>query len=261
MHRAVAVSTLAAALAVTGGTAVAIARPSAHTTVQVGSSSAAPSTTTPGADHRRPSRFDHLHEVLAGLVAKGTITQAQADAVEAAMASGAHPNHRPGGPRGGDLMGMLREGIKPVADAIGITPEQLLTELRSGKSIADVAKAHGVSEAKVVAAIEAQATKRIDEAVSKGHLTSDQAVKIKSKLHDLITKVVEHTGGPMPFGGGPFGGRRGPEGHGPSTSSPPTTGPATSSPPSTSAPSTSAPSTSAAPATTAAPTTAPPTTN
>ncbi len=159
-------------------------------------------------------------------------------------------------------MGMVRDGIKPVADAIGITPEQLLTELRSGKSIADVAKAHSVSEAKVVAAIEAEANKRIDDAVAKGRLTSDQAAKIKAKLHDGIVKMVEHAGGAMPFGGR----RRGDAGHGSSTKSPPTTGPATKPPPSTSAPTTRAPATSApattvAPSTTEATTTEPPTTN
>ena len=203
-------------------------------------------------------RDGHLHEVLAGLVAKKTITQAQADAIEAAMASGAPGDKMLRRHRGVDLMGMLRDGLKPVADAIGITPQQLLTELRSGKSIAQVAQAHGVSEAKVVAAIEAQATKRIDEAVTKGHLTSDQATKLKSNLHNAITKMVEHKAGDFPFGRGHDGGD--PK-HAP-PAGPPTTAPTTKPAPSSSAPPTSTPSTTAAPATTgASSTTAPTTTN
>lgn len=261
MRRSVAVVVVAAALGVTGGTAVAVSRNGPSSAVVAGSQA---TTSVPGGSSQRgpgkrlAGEHDPLHDVLAALVKKGTITQAQADAITKAMAEARSAHGMGEGRRGmADVFGFLRNTEKAVADAIGITPEQLRDALRNGSTIADVAKAHGVSEDKVVDAITSQATAQIDKAVADGHLTAAQAAKIKSGVRDLATRIVEGKG--FGFAGG-FGriGRGDRPGFpgGP----PPTTpaAPPTSAAPQTTAPATTpsaAPTTSSPPATSAAPST------
>ena len=201
--------------------------------------------------HAPRPKQDQLHDVLAALVAKGTITQAQADAITKAM-DDARAAHGPGKGHGqlAGMFGFLRNTEKAVADAIGITPEQLRDELRGGSTIAEVAKAHGVAESTVVDAIVSQATEKIDQAVSDGHLTEAQAAKLKRGIRDLATKVVEGRG--LGFGGGFGGPGRGDRPGRPGSPSPTAPG----SPPTTEVPSTSTPP--KAPST--APTTAAPST-
>lgn len=87
---------------------------------------------------------------------------------------------------------MLRHGIATAAKAIGIAPKDLLTQLKSGKSVADVAAAHHVDRQKVVDALVAEADQRIDQAVTNKHLTQQRADALKKAVPDRIAKFVDH---------------------------------------------------------------------
>jgi hypothetical protein len=95
---------------------------------------------------------DLLKERLDQAVADGRLTRAQADSMlqRAADAPGlpclGGPPFRDHGPRA-ELLG-------PVAKRLGITEAQLRTRLRAGTSLAQVAKAEGVSRADLLAVIE-----------------------------------------------------------------------------------------------------------
>ena len=244
MHKAIAAVALTAGIAV-GSIVVAAANPMGLSMAQ--SQPTTPPTSQPGTNGPR-DRHPALQEALDELVKNGTLTQAQADAVMAKMKELA-PKY------GHRMRGFgFGEHISVVADAIGITPEQLVQELRGGKSIADVAKGHGVNPQKVIDAIVKQANERIDGAVKEGHLDKARATDLKKNLVDQITKMVNGTLPPMPLGGprdrGPFGphdhdGWAGPGGPGqggpPSTMSPSTPKAAPTTPPSTLAPTTTAP--------------------
>jgi hypothetical protein len=140
-------------------------------------STEAPSTsgTDDTATHKGP-----LTDILDELVAAGTITQEQADAIKAAIEAkrpaGEFPDHHGGfpgkdgglggwhGPRGfGDAIGA---GLDAAASAIGITTDELKTELMAGKSIADVATEKGVDVQTVIDAIVAEETSRLTQAVT-----------------------------------------------------------------------------------------------
>jgi hypothetical protein len=118
------------------------------------------------------------------------------------------------GHRGGGVFGGKLDGA---AKALGITTDQLMTDLRNGQSIADVANAKNVDLNKVIDAMVSDAQSEIDAAVKDGHLTQDEATKLKQDLKSHITDLVNnarpkgesHFG---PDGGGPgFGpGRWGP---------------------------------------------------
>jgi hypothetical protein len=101
-----------------------------------------------------------------------------------------------------------------VAKALGLTPEQLFSELRSGKSLEAIAEAKGVDMTAVndaIKAAQAEAQKAaIEQAVKDGKLTREQADWLL-KGYDLGLM-----GRGMGFGGrghgrggfGPFGGQR-----------------------------------------------------
>ncbi|MDQ1481363.1 MAG: hypothetical protein QOI44_2224, partial [Actinomycetota bacterium] len=109
------------------------------------------------------------------------------------------------GHRGEGVFGGKLDGA---AKALGITADQLMTDLRNGQSIADVAKAKNVDLNKVIDAMVSDAQSEIDAAVKDGHLTQDEATKLKQDLKSRITDLVNNA---RPKGEGHFG----PDGGGP----------------------------------------------
>ena len=168
-----------------------------------GSTTDTSSTTT--AD--KPSRTDRLNEILQPLVDAGTITAAQRDAVVAALDQ-AGPGIGHGGPGRMGIFGKF--DLDTVASALGIDLDTLRSDLRDGKTIAEIASDQGVDVQHVIDAVVAEATTRLDQAVTDGKLTQEQADTIKSGLTEHLTDFVNGT---VPFGGpgrgpgfGPFGG-------------------------------------------------------
>jgi len=84
------------------------------------------------------------------------------------------------------------QGLAVSATTIGITPQALVAELKSGKSIAQVAGEHNVAVADVVAALTTAADAKVADAVKAGTLTQARADRITARLPTRITKVVNH---------------------------------------------------------------------
>ena len=188
MHKVLAGSLVVAGLAA-GSLGVAALNPLGVATAAVGSQTQTtdPSTATPPAGAPKGP----LDQVLDDLVAKGTITQAQADAVR----NGVDAKRKERGPALGlGRGGPMKEMFGDVAKQLGLTPQDLLTELRSGKSLADVAKEKGVDEQAVIDGLVSAASTRIDQAVKDGKLAQDKADAMKAKLPDRIKALVEHQG-------------------------------------------------------------------
>jgi polyhydroxyalkanoate synthesis regulator phasin len=138
----------------------------------------------------RPSGDERLAEVLAPLVAGGTITQAQADAVVEALAPA-----RPEGGHGGRSH-HARRGPKldVVAEVLGVTVEELRTQLRSGATVADIA---GDQTQAVIDALVAEATARIEAEVTAGELTREDA---EEKLAGMVERITERVNTGRPGG-------------------------------------------------------------
>jgi hypothetical protein len=79
--------------------------------------------------------------------------------------------------------------LNTAATAIGIDVAQLRTEL-NGKSLAEVAVAHGKTAQDVITALQTAAHTRIDQAVTAGRLTADQAATQKTQLDTRIQQQV-----------------------------------------------------------------------
>ena len=140
--------------------------------------------------------------VLAALVTKGTITQAQSDAITAAITAAEVAEH---GVAGADRVAME----KLVSDTIGIDTATIKSRLAKGESLATIA---GAKKDALIAALVADETKRIDAAVAAGALTAAQATTMKSTLVAHVTAGVNATTG-AGFPGAPKGGKGG-RGHG-----------------------------------------------
>jgi polyhydroxyalkanoate synthesis regulator phasin len=129
-------------------------------------------------------------------VAAGRLTKAQGNELKQRIESGDVPLFGgPGlGPRSIHHAGAFG-GLDAAASYLGLTEAQLRTQLESGKSLADVAKAQGKTVDGLVQAFVDAAKKRIDAAVTAGRLTQTQADSI---LADLKSRVTDFVNGAAP---------------------------------------------------------------
>ena len=154
-----------------------------------------------------------LATILKDLVTKGTLTQAQADAITASVtaAKAAADANRPMGGKGGPL-GADRAAIETlVSTTIGVDTATIKSRLEAGESLAQIA---GAKKDALIAALVADETKRIDAAVTAGTLTAAQATEMKANLVAHVTEEVNAVGGKGPFGKGPKGDKGGHGGRG-----------------------------------------------
>ena len=156
MNRKIRSSVAAAGLAgslLFGGAGIALAQSTASNTTAT--------TSTATATTARPDRSAQLTSTLTPLVAAGTISQAQADAVVKAIVA-AQPDDGLGGRgwRGGGV----GHNSALVASTLGITEAQLQTSRQSGQTIAQIAASKGVNVQTVVnALVAAEKTEHPDQ--------------------------------------------------------------------------------------------------
>lgn len=121
-------------------------------------------------------------DVLAQLVKDGKITQAQADQIKQRLAS--HPLKDCSGVNGKQFIGFAsgqflkkyRTAIfSAVAQGLKLTPDQLMTQLKAGQSLNDVAQTQHVSQTDLRNLLSKAITDALSKAVSAGDLTQAQA--------------------------------------------------------------------------------------
>ena len=167
---------------------------------------------------------DKLDEAIKGAasdridaaVAAGELTKEQGDAAKKRLESanglslGAlglgrgrpHPGG-PGGPGGRPGFGFgPGMSLSAAATFLGLSDADLRTQLRDGKSLADVAKAKGKTTADLKAAMKTAITTELDKAVTDKKLTADQRTKILADIDARLDDLINHT---PPAGGPRFG--------------------------------------------------------
>ncbi len=158
-----------------------------------GAQSSPPTTATanptdPGAQGKA-GRGDAVNKILDDLVTKGTITQQQRDAIVQAF-----QEHRAelGHGRLRHALANRKELGAAVAKVLTITPQDLRAQLKSGKSIADIANEKGVDLKTVTDTATTELTARLDKAVADGKLDHSKADALKAKLPQVVDKLVNH---------------------------------------------------------------------
>jgi AraC-like DNA-binding protein len=144
---------------------------------------------------------------LAAAVAAGRITQAQANKMKQRLANGKLPlglgRRLPGGPKHLFFGGPGRRGRFGPGGRVGVAakylnekPAQLLNQLRSGESLAQIASAQGKNVSGLKSALTTAATTRLDKAVAAKLITSAQEQKILSRLSSRLDTIINRKGLP-----------------------------------------------------------------
>jgi hypothetical protein len=154
---------------------------------------------------------DTLKEMVSKALKDGKLTQSQADKATAGIDK--LPFDKPlfGQFLGGRRAPFAKFAVDKVAlDAaaakLGMTTQDLMTELRDGKSLADIAKEKNVSADDLKTAMVNAVNAEVDQAVKDGKLTQTQADNIKAQVAKIN---LDQLFGKMWFGGGHFDKGRG----------------------------------------------------
>jgi hypothetical protein len=154
----------------------------------------------------RPDRGAIVTNALKTLVDNGTISQAQSDAVAAALKAAAPQGGQGGhgGPQGDHAGGPGGPGGQPggrgqnldvAATALGMTATDLKTALDGGQNIAQVATAKGVDVQKVIDALVADYSTKENAEVATGDHTQ---AEVDAKIVEAKTRITDMVNGKAP---------------------------------------------------------------
>jgi hypothetical protein len=159
--------------------------------VGIASAQTAPAPTPTSVAQRGPQAFVDALAKRLGITSANlqqAIDQARSD-----VGAPAGGGFGPGGPGGRRGPGGFGADLTAAAQAIGITADQLRQEL-PGKSLTQVAQAHGKNPADVATALKTAAHTRIDQEVTAGRLTADQAATRKTEIDTRIDQQMSQVG-------------------------------------------------------------------
>ncbi len=134
-----------------------------------------------------------LEDRLQAAVAAGRLTQAQADELKSRIESGDGPFPGVGpffGGRG-HASELHRLGLSAAASYLGLSRSELASQLRSGKTLAQIATAQGKSVDGLVTALVDDAKQKLDQAVKDGRLAQAQEDVIIGAVRARIEALVQ----------------------------------------------------------------------
>lgn len=135
-------------------------------------------------------------EMLDEAVAEGRISEERADRVRERIEEGRGFLGLPvRGPRIGARV--IRTGlhlvVDPAAEVLGMERQELVAELRDGKSLAQIAEERSVSLKELKSGILEGAEAKLQEAVSNGRLSEERADRVLQRLSERIDDIVSRT--------------------------------------------------------------------
>lgn len=149
----------------------------------------------------RPQRGDRiatgLAEILAELVEEGVITDDQADAVSGRVDERIEERRAEFEARRAEHQAEREENMAAVADAAGVTVDELTDALRNGDSLADVA---GDNVDAVIDLLVQEQTDRINDALENGRIDAERADELLADVEERVTDRVNGERPDRPFG-------------------------------------------------------------
>lgn len=152
-------------------------------------------------DTLNQARQGAYEDVLAQLVKDGKLTQAQADKIKQRIESnkacrGFHAKHLENNVRHHFLREHRQDLINLLATDLKLTPDQLTSQLKDGKTLNQIAKAQGVTTAQLKTDIINAVNTILDKAGSTGDLTQSQVSTFKQffqKHPGVLDRLVNHS--------------------------------------------------------------------
>ncbi|MCW2276888.1 DUF2680 domain-containing protein [Heliophilum fasciatum] len=156
-----------------------------------------------------------------GMIALGLIGTVFTGGVIAYAATGTTDNNAPQRPAFGSCFGVNKVNCGPgmqgkgqpiteLATILNIDATALQTELHSGKTLAEIAQAQGITKEDLIAKMVANVQTRLDQAVTDGKITAEQAATMKARMTERITASVDNKWeGKLGPRGDNFGNKRG----------------------------------------------------
>jgi polyhydroxyalkanoate synthesis regulator phasin len=143
-----------------------------------------------------------VNDAIAKALADGKITQAQADKAKgeapahiAKFVDHTWPQPKPRAAKTPNVQAFIGDFMNATRNYLGITQQDLMAQLRAGKSLGDIATAtNGKSRDGLIAALTTAANDKIDQAVKAQKLTADQATALSAKVKDAVTQLVDRKG-------------------------------------------------------------------
>lgn len=132
-------------------------------------------------------------ETVQQAVQEGKLTQDQANRILQRIDQGdffAGPFFGKGGPA---VHFDLRRHFDALAGFLGMNTADLMNELRSGKSLAQIAQEHGKSRDELKNFLTQQFNQAIDQLVQQGRFTQEQANNAKSKFQSNLDRLIDST--------------------------------------------------------------------
>jgi len=129
-------------------------------------------------------------QLIDDAVKAGKLTQAQADAIK----SGQRPNfgnRGAGGPGNGIAIQGVRDAFAAAASTLNMKPEDLQAQLRSGKSLAEIAQSKGVDRAALRSGIMGAIQTDVNNALRDGKITSTQATSIIDRASKGLDQLLD----------------------------------------------------------------------
>jgi len=161
-------------------------------TVGTAGLAAAPAGNVATAGVEKADRAARLKAILDGLVDKGVITRAQADAIQDAITK-----HVGGDRDRSHLREFVGAAFTESVAYIGLPAEAVKAQLQAGKSLGQIAgQQPGKSRDGLVADLHGKAEVRIKAALDGGKLTIEQATALRTRVDAAIVKLVDHQGAP-----------------------------------------------------------------
>src|SRR6266508_3383556 len=136
---------------------------------------------------------DGVKAILDKLVANGTITQAQEEAILKAFKEATEQHKEKRGDGAVVLKRVLADLMRLSVDYIGLPREAVTAQLRAGKSLGEIADTQpGKSRQGLIDGDVAKVSAQIDALVAAGKVTKERADEFKSHLTEHVTKLVDH---------------------------------------------------------------------
>jgi polyhydroxyalkanoate synthesis regulator phasin len=129
-----------------------------------------------------------LREVLDGLVADGTLTQGQADAVLDGLSTELEE-------RAGEVEGhvdeLRQEALATLGDALGMAPDEVASALEGGSTVGELIEQRGLDRQAVVDELTAAVVARVDAAVAEHGLPQAWADRVESHVAEAVDRLID----------------------------------------------------------------------